>query len=143
MTTIIADVVVVGLGAVGSATCHHLARRGARVVGIDRFAPPHDHGSSHGLSRVTRLAVGEGEAYVPLALRSHELWRELEAQTGESIYRPTGGLIVSSDVADATPYHGSDGFFARTVRIARDFDIAHELLTARGDPRALPGVRCP
>ena len=130
MTRSTADVVVVGLGAVGSATCHHLARNGARVVGIDRFVPPHDHGSSHGLSRVTRLAVGEGEAYVPLALRSHELWRELEAHGGEPIYRATGGLIVSSDAADATPYHGSDGFFARTVQVARRFGIGHELLTA-------------
>jgi sarcosine oxidase len=130
LTRITADVVVVGLGAVGSATCHHLARSGARVVGIDRFVPPHEHGSSHGLSRVTRLAVGEGEAYVPLALRSHELWRELEARTGETLYRPTGGLIVSSDAADAAAFHGSGGFFARTVRIARQFGIDHELLTA-------------
>ncbi|HEX2541202.1 MAG TPA: N-methyl-L-tryptophan oxidase [Caldimonas sp.] len=126
----VADAVVVGLGAVGSATCHHLARGGARVVGIDRFTPPHDFGSSHGLSRVTRLAIGEGEAYVPLALRSHELWRDLEAECGEQLYRPTGGLIVSSDTADGRPYHGSDGFFARTVRVAQAFGIAHELLSA-------------
>ncbi len=133
-----ADVVVVGLGAVGSAVCHHLARSGARVVGIDRFVPPHEHGSSHGLSRVTRLAVGEGQAYVPLAMRSHELWRELEAQSGESIYQPTGGLIVSSDAADATAFHGSGGFFARTVAIAQRCGIAHELLDAAGIRERFP-----
>jgi sarcosine oxidase len=136
-----ADVVVVGLGAVGSAVCHHLARRGARVVGIDRFVPPHDHGSSHGLSRVTRLAVGEGEAYVPLAMRSHALWRELEALSGESIYRATGGLIVSSDAADATAFHGSGGFFARTVDIARRFGIDHELLTAAAIRERFPAFQ--
>jgi sarcosine oxidase len=124
------DVIVVGLGAVGSAACHYLARAGAKVTGIDRFAPPHDHGSSHGLSRVTRLAVGEGEAYVPLAVRSHQLWRELEARTGESLYRATGGLIISSAAADATAFHGAAGFFERTVQIAQRCGIEHELLSA-------------
>ena len=65
------DAIVVGLGAVGAATLCQLARRGARVLGIDRFAPPHDHGSSHGESRITRLAIGEGEAYVPLVRRTN------------------------------------------------------------------------
>ena len=73
------DTIVVGLGAVGSALCHYLSAGGAKVVGIDRFRPPHDPGSSHGLTRITRLAVGEGAAFVPLALRSHQLWPELEA----------------------------------------------------------------
>ena len=68
-----ADVVVVGLGAVGSATLHRLALKGVRVVGIDRFNPPHAHGSTHGDSRITRLAVAEGDAYVPLVRRSHEV----------------------------------------------------------------------
>ena len=76
------DVIVVGLGAMGSASLYQLARRGARVLGIDRFHPPHDHGSSHGESRITRQAIGEGEEYVPFVLRSHEIWRELEADTG-------------------------------------------------------------
>jgi sarcosine oxidase len=113
------DVIVVGLGAVGGATCHHLARQGLRVAGIDRFHPPHDQGSSHGLSRITRLALGEGEAFVPLAQRSHELRRELEVASGQVLCRATGGLCISSAAADAQPYHGNANFFARTVELAR------------------------
>jgi sarcosine oxidase len=135
------DVVVVGLGAVGSAVCHHLARLGVRVAGIDRFHPPHDHGSSHGLSRITRLALGEGEAFVPLALRSHELWRELEAASGELLYRPTGGLCISSAAADAQPYHGNANFYARTVELARRHGIAHETLDAPALRQRFPMFR--
>jgi sarcosine oxidase len=126
------DVAVVGLGAVGSATCHHLAKAGVRVVGIDRFHPPHDQGSSHGLTRITRLALGEGEAFVPLARRSHELWRELEDASGEQgLYRRTGGLLISSPSADARSYHGNLSFFERTVSLATKHAIAHERLDAR------------
>ncbi|MGZ5154972.1 MAG: N-methyl-L-tryptophan oxidase [Caldimonas sp.] len=125
-----ADAIVVGLGAVGSAVCHHLSRAGARVVGIDRFRPPHDQGSSHGLTRITRLAVGEGAAFVPLARRSHELWRELEALSGASLYRRTGGLVIASEAARRGAYHGQTSFFARTVELAQRFGIDHELLDA-------------
>ncbi|WP_130429997.1 N-methyl-L-tryptophan oxidase [Rivibacter subsaxonicus] len=124
------DVIVVGLGAVGSAVAHHLARRGARVLGLDRFHPPHDQGSSHGRTRITRLAVGEGVAYVPLVQRSHLLWRELEAETGEHLYQRTGGLVIASSAADAAAFHGQAGFFARTLALAQRFGIEHELLDA-------------
>ena len=73
------DTIVVGLGAMGAATAWQLAKRGARVLGIDRHAPPHPHGSHCGESRITRKAIGEGDAYVPLALRSYEIWREIES----------------------------------------------------------------
>ena len=76
------DILVVGLGAVGSATLYQAAKRGARVTGIDRFVPPHDQGSSHGDTRITRQAIGEGREFVPLVLRSHQIWREIEAETG-------------------------------------------------------------
>ena len=125
-----ADVVVIGLGAVGSALTFHLARRGAEVIGIDRFSPPHDRGSSHGLTRITRLAVGEGASFVPLVQRSHDLWRELQDRTGTVLYRRTGGLVISSDAADCKSYHGKPGFLAGTVELARRFGIAHELLDA-------------
>ena len=88
------DVIVVGLGAMGSAALYQLAKRGIAVTGIDRFSPPHDRGSSHGESRITRQAIGEGEEYVPFALRSHEIWRELEADTGRSLFSSVGGLII-------------------------------------------------
>ena len=124
------DVIVVGLGAVGSALCHHLAAGGARVVGIDRFSPPHDQGSSHGLTRITRLAVGEGAAFVPLVMRSHQLWPELEAASGETLHRRTGGLVIGSAEADIARYHGQPGFLAQTVALAQRFGIDHELLDA-------------
>lgn len=126
-----ADFVVVGLGAVGSAVALQLARRGAQVVGIDRYAPPHEQGSSHGRTRITRLAVGEGSAYVPLVRRSHELWREFEGLTGRALYRPTGALIIASPDAAGGALHGQGDFFARTCDLAARFGIAHELLDAR------------
>jgi len=125
-----ADAIVVGLGAVGSAACRFLAEGGARVVGIDRFRPPHDQGSSHGLTRITRLAVGEGAAFVPLVMRSHALWPALEAASGETLYRRTGGLVIGSAEADLATYHGQPGFLAQTVALAERFGIAHERLDA-------------
>jgi len=79
------DVIVIGAGAVGSAALYQLARRGARAVAIDRYMPPHDHGSSHGDTRITRLALGEGERYLQFVRRSHEIWRELEAASGRTL----------------------------------------------------------
>lgn len=123
------DAMVVGLGAVGSATLYQLARRGARVLGIDRFAPPHSFGSSAGETRITRIAVGEGEAYAPLAARSHELWREIESETGAELLVATGALILGSR-GSAARHHGVDDFVGRTIECARRFGTAHEVLDA-------------
>ncbi|MDQ7819028.1 MAG: N-methyl-L-tryptophan oxidase [Armatimonadota bacterium] len=89
-----ADVLVVGLGAMGGAAAYHLARRGARVVGLDRYAPPHDRGASHGRSRIIREAYFEHPDYVPLVQRSYDLWDELQARSGEPLLRITGGLML-------------------------------------------------
>src|SRR2546430_402877 len=75
------DVIIVGLGAMGSATAYHLAKRGKKVLGLDRFAPPHAFGSSHGQTRIIREAYFEHPLYVPLIQRAYELWAELEKQT--------------------------------------------------------------
>lgn len=123
------DVVVVGLGAMGSAAAWQLAKRGARVLGIDRFSPPHALGSSHGDTRITRLAIGEGAQYTPLAQRSHEIWREIEALTGEQLLTVTGGLWISSEARQAETHVAN--FFDNTLAAARRFGIAHELLDAR------------
>jgi hypothetical protein len=88
------DVIVVGLGGMGSATVRQLADRGARVLGLERFTPGHDHGSSHGRSRIIRQAYFEDPAYVPLVLRSYDLWRQLEADGGEHLLTITGGLMI-------------------------------------------------
>lgn len=123
------DLLVVGLGAVGSATLLHAAGHGLDVLGIDRFAPPHTHGSTHGESRITRLAIGEGAEYVPLVRRSHALWRELEAASGQSLYRACGGLVLARSGA-ASPMHGQQSFFDNTVAVARLHGIVHEELEA-------------
>lgn len=131
-----ADVVVVGLGAVGSATLHRLALRGLRAVGIDRFDPPHDQGSTHGETRITRLAIAEGSEYVPLVRRSHEIWRELEAETGETLLMQVGGLFIGE--GDGGPSHGQAGFLGSTIAVAREQGIAHELLDAAAIRRRWP-----
>src|SRR5947207_15912871 len=112
------DVIVVGTGAVGSAALYQLARRGAKVIGLDRFHPPHDRGSSHGETRITRLALGEGAQYVQFARRSHEIWRELEAATGRSLLRSIGGLIYGSTTG-RSPAHGAPDFLQTTIDVAR------------------------
>ncbi len=123
------DLIVVGLGAVGAATAYQAARRGAKVLGIDRYSPPHAMGSSHGETRITRVAIGEGEQYVPLVRRSHQIWRDIEARTGEELLVVTGGLVISSPARLATT-HGPE-FFDKTLAAARRFKIEHELLSAR------------
>ncbi len=136
-----ADVVVVGLGAVGGALLLQLARRGVSAVGIDRFEPPHDQGSSHGHTRITRIAVGEGEAFVPLVQRSHQLWRSFEAQTGTALMRQTGLLLVGGQGRDAAAYHGQTGFFAETCALAQRHGVSHERLTPDEVRRRFPAFR--
>ena len=84
------DFIIVGLGTAGSATCMTLARRGLRVLGIDQHRPPHAMGSHHGASRSVRRAYLEGTAYVPMALKSWELWRKLcPTMSPNGLLRPT------------------------------------------------------
>src|SRR5277367_4461184 len=130
------ETIVLGLGATGSAALCQLARKGNAVLGIDQFAPPHEHGSTHGETRVTRLAIGEGEQYTPLALRSHELWRQLEEETGSTLLTSNGCLIISSR-AKTSVTHVED-FFANTLAAAQRYDIAHELLDAEEIRRRFP-----
>jgi sarcosine oxidase len=121
------DVVVAGLGAMGSAATYQLAKAGASVLGLDRFEPPHALGSTHGDTRITRVAVAEGLAYVPLVRRSHEIWADLERQTGIDILTRCGGLVMAPP-RGTFAMHGSEGFLAHTVEAAEAFDIEHELL---------------
>lgn len=113
----------------GSASVYQLAKRGAKVIGIDRFYPPHIYGSSHGETRITRQAIGEGEAYVPFVLRSHQIWRELESQTGASLLLQCGGLILSR-ASDQALHHHKPAFLQRTLEAAQKFGIEHAVLSA-------------
>ena len=131
------DVVVVGLGAMGAAALYQLARRGVRAVGVDRYDPPHTLGSSHGETRITRCAVGEGEELVPLVLRSHEIWRELEAETGEVLLEACGFLMMAPRGVRAG-HHGKKDYLRRTVAAANRHGIAHETLDSAALARRLP-----
>ncbi len=123
------DVLVIGVGAMGSATAYHLAKRGVNVVGIDRFAPPHIHGSTHGETRITRQAIGEGAQFVPLAVRSHALWREMERETGAVLFNQCGGLIMAREGL-SSHMHGQADFLGSTFAVAVGFGIPHERLSA-------------
>ena len=118
---------MIGLGAMGSAALYQLAKAGQRVLGIDRFAPPHRMGSSHGETRITRLACGEGPEYTQFARRSHEIWRELEAKTGKSLLVQNGFLAISGEGPRAANHENPD-FLATTIEAAERASIAHELL---------------
>ena len=131
-----ADVVVIGLGAVGSATLHRLARSGVRAIGVDRFHPPHDKGSSHGETRITRVAIAEGQEYVPLARRSHEIWRELEAETGESLFHQIGLLIIAE--GDQGPSHGKASFIRSQIEVADANAVPYEMLDSAEIHRRYP-----
>src|SRR5579862_3199165 len=123
------DVAVLGLGAVGSAAVYQLARRKVRAIGIDRYSPPHDLGSTHGATRITREAIGEGAHLTPLARRSHEIWREIERETGVTTLLSRRGLLIISGPAKTSFTHVQD-FLANTIAAARSHGIAHEILDA-------------
>lgn len=115
------DVIVIGLGGMGSAAAHRLAERGLMVLGIDRFPPVHDQGSSHGGSRITRQAYFEDPAYVPLLLRAEQLWRDVEDRSGRRVVHYTGGLMIG----DAT-----SRTVAGSLASARQWGLDHESLDA-------------
>lgn len=138
------DLIVVGLGAVGVSALYQASLRKRRkphlkILGLDRYHPPHSCGSSHGETRIYRQAIGEGEFYTPLALRSHEIIRDLELQTGEDILNETGGLIITDSLDEAVrEIHGQRDFFSRTVKAAERFNIKHHLLNERELRRRFP-----
>lgn len=113
----------------GSAAAAHAAARGKRVLGIEQFQPAHDQGSSHGRSRVIRLAYFEDPAYVPLLRRAYELWRRLEERSGRRLLQITGGLMIGSPESDVV---------AGSLRSAREHDLDHELLDAHEIHRRFP-----
>jgi sarcosine oxidase len=123
------DVIVTGLGAMGSAAARELARRGLRVLGLDRYAPPHAHGSTHGRTRIIREAYFEDPAYVPLVQRAGRLWQELEHEVGERLFVRTGGLMIGPE----------DGELVRGARAsAEQHGLPHELLTSAEVRRRFP-----
>ena len=128
------DVIVAGLGAMGSATAYHLARRGKRVLGLERFTPAHDQGSSHGQSRIIRQAYFEDLSYVPLLLRAYELWEELGRESGQELMVLTGGLMLGPPGS-----HIVQG----SRRSAEHYGLDHEMLDAAEIRRRFPALEPP
>ena len=131
------DAIVIGLGAMGSAALYQLAKRGKAVLGIDQFSPPHSHGSTHGESRIIRKAIGEGEQYVPIVLRSYELFREIEKEAAVELLTITAGLTLQSPKS-AGVLHGRPDFLDQAVGCARKFHIKHEVLEAQDIRKRYP-----
>ena len=125
------DAVVVGVGGMGSAALYHLARRKQRVLGLERFDVPHDLGSSHGITRIIRLAYFQYPSYVPLVRRAYELWRELETEAGEQLLHVTGSI------------DGGGRIYAGALRSCLDHDLPHELMDGRELGRRFPAYRVP
>jgi sarcosine oxidase len=128
MTSKSYDVIVAGLGAMGAAALYQLSARGVRVLGIDRYRPPHSFGSSHGESRITRQAIGEGGEYVGFVLRSNEIWRQLQAETGKKLFLKTG-IAVIGPRAGGPPLRSKPDFVGSTARVAVHHSIDHEVLS--------------
>ena len=128
------DVIVVGVGGMGSAACWHMAMRGLRVLGLERYDIPHAMGSSHGVTRIIRLPYYEDPSYVPLLRRAYENWRALEAATGQKVLHITGSL-------DAGPEH--DPLFEGALHSARLHDLSHEVLTGAQINARFQGYRLP
>lgn len=135
-TPVSAELVVVGLGAFGAAVAWHAARLGLDVVGFDQHHPPHEFGSSHAETRVTRLAVGEGAQYVPFARRSHELWRELETAASTRLLHDHGGLFIAPADHSDDPRWGN--FVEATAAVAADAHIEFEQLSPRESRARFP-----
>jgi len=115
------DVIIAGLGAMGSAAAYHLAARGRRVLGLDRFQPPHAFGSSHGQTRIIREAYFEHPLYVPLIQRAYELWEQLEHESGRRLHHQTGGVMIGA--RDGVLVGGAE-------RSAREHHLAHQIFSA-------------
>jgi sarcosine oxidase len=128
------DVIVAGVGGMGSAACHHLARRGKRLLGLERFDVPHSMGSSHGVNRIIRLAYYEDPSYVPLLRRSYELWRELQTQFGEQLLHITGSIDASAPDGEV---------FAGSLRSCEIHELPHEILSGAQLSKRFPGYRLP
>lgn len=128
------DVIVAGVGAMGASACWHLARRGVRVLGLERFSIPHIQGSSHGINRIIRLAYFEHPNYVPLLRRGYELWREAERAWGKQLLFITGGI-------DAGPPNGM--LVTGSLTSCRVHNLPHEVVDAANLHRRYPAFSLP
>ena len=132
--TVTYDAIVIGIGGMGSATVYHLAKRGLNVLGIEQFGIPHEMGSSHGLTRIIRLAYYEDPSYVPLLRRSYELWTQLEQESGEKLFYQTGS--IDAGLEDSEVFTGS-------LQSCIEHQLEHEVLDSQQLTQRFPGYRLP
>ena len=128
------DVVVIGLGVMGSAALHRLAVRGVRVLGIERYEPGHDRGSSHGATRIIRLGYFEHPSYVSLLRDVYPLWRELEAKIGRRLLHTTGIAEIGTPESELVK---------GTLTAARQHGLPHDVLDAAALMRRYPAFHVP
>ena len=128
------DAIVLGTGGVGSAALFHLARRGVKVLGVDRFATPHDRGSSHGQSRIIRQAYFEHPDYTPLLLESYRLWSELATHANRQLYSEVGVLQIGPPDGEVVP---------GVLRAAQAHGLEVEQLTPAEIQRRWPALHVP
>ncbi|NUB90130.1 N-methyl-L-tryptophan oxidase [Haloterrigena sp. SYSU A121-1] len=128
------DVIVIGVGGIGSATAAHLADRGCDVLGLERYDVPHSMGSSHGITRIIRRAYYEHPSYIPLVERAYELWDDLAEETGRDVIHRTGSI-------DAGP--PDNVVFEGSLRSCEEHDIPHEVLTSAAVAERFPGYDLP
>lgn len=126
------NVIVIGVGTMGSSTCMHLARRGCRVLGLDQFNIPSQLASHHGKSRMFRMSYYEHADYVPLLQRSLEQWRALELQSKAGVFHITGGLYIGPEAGD---------LISGSLASARQHNLAHETLSPNDLARCFPQIR--
>ncbi|WP_222915542.1 N-methyl-L-tryptophan oxidase [Natrinema sp. SYSU A 869] len=128
------DVVVIGVGGMGSATAFHLADRGLDVLGLERYDVPHTRGSSHGITRIIRRAYYEHPSYIPLIERAYDLWDDLADETSREVIHRTGSIDASPE--DNIVFEGS-------LRSCEEHDIPHEVLTSEEVTERFPGYDLP
>ncbi|WP_435180312.1 N-methyl-L-tryptophan oxidase [Halorussus sp. AFM4] len=128
------DVIVAGVGGMGSATAYHLARRGLDVLGLERYDVPHAMGSSHGITRIIRRAYYEHPSYIPLIERAYDLWDELAERSGREVIHRTGS--IDAGPADNIVFEGSK-------RSCEEHDIPHEVLTGAECNERFEGYELP
>ena len=128
------DAIVIGLGGMGSAALYHLAKRGVKALGIEQFDIPHTLGSSHGLTRIIRLAYYEDLAYVPLLRRAYALWADLEREFGEQLFYQTGSIDMGP--ADSDVFRGS-------LDSCIENDFPHQVLDSRALRARFPAYQMP
>jgi len=128
------DTIVIGLGAHGSAALYHLFLKGHKVLGLEAFARNHEKGSSHGETRMIRYSYANGDHFVPMVMRARELWRDLEAKTGQQLLFEESALYIGEEDNKKTQM---------AIKAAQQYDLEHEILSAPAMHNRFPQFRMP